>query len=376
MSDILYPKISKNDIKGSNIQWSETSISEDKCTFVFTIRNYSLLKKKFGEFIESPEFTMEHNKNIRWFLQMLPSGKYTGSQDDSKEDREKYLNCIALYLMPNFKTVLELKTSFSFSIVGKDKKNYFKRNITYDFYKDKKNIGWGIPNLISNETLNLNKENLLPNDTLTICCSIVAGINMDTFSKIIPNSELDDNVPVNKKFKPNSNVDNLEKMYLDSKYYDVTFVVGDKKIKAHKCLLAAVSPIFDQLLSNGKKLANKVINITDVSFEIMNELIKFIYTKKISNLQDIAHELIAAANNYLIEDLKNICEETLGKSVNLENVLEMYVIANDNNAETLKNLALNFITKNKKKLATKLEFQEMIESNPEFIKEIFMSEVN
>ena len=41
-----YPKVSKENIQGSKIQWSETSISEDKCTFLFTIRNFSLLNKK------------------------------------------------------------------------------------------------------------------------------------------------------------------------------------------------------------------------------------------------------------------------------------------------------------------------------------------
>ena len=65
----------------------------------------------------------------------------------------------------------------------------------------------------------------------------------------------------------------------------------------------------------------------------------------------------------------------MGKNINLENVLKMFAIAKDNNAEKLKNLALNFIIKNKKELVKKPKFQIMIESDREFLKEIFLSEV-
>ena len=108
----------------------------------------------------------------------------------------------------------------------------------------------------------------------------------------------------------------------------------------------------------------------------MNELVNFIYTKKINNLQETAHELLSAANKYSIIELKNICEKSIGENLNLENALKTFVVAEENNAQILKNLVLRLIGENKKKFNSKPEFQEMIETHPDFLKEILLAEVD
>ena len=62
----------------------------------------------------------------------------------------------------------------------------------------------------------------------------------------------------------------------------------------------------------------------DLSFEIVKEMLRFIYINKIENLHNIAHELIMAADKYGIEDLKSLCEKSLSDSVNIDNLGIVY----------------------------------------------------
>ena len=58
-----------------------------------------------------------------------------------------------------------------------------------------------------------------------------------------------------------------------------------------------------------KGLSVKSIEISDIAAEVIYEMLRFIYSKKINNLSDLAHELIVVANKYAIQNLINLCEE-------------------------------------------------------------------
>src|SRR5690606_1785927 len=79
---------------------------------------------------------------------------------------------------------------------------------------------------------------------------------------------------------------------------DVIFVVGKKKFALHKAILAARSPVFAAMFANDleKKKQNKV-NIPDISVEVFEELIRFIYTGDlVPSMEQFAFELFIAAD--------------------------------------------------------------------------------
>jgi len=65
---------------------------------------------------------------------------------------------------------------------------------------------------------------------------------------------------------------------------DVSLVVNNQKLNAHKIVLASNSDYFDRMFDSHfkERFQDKIeINITDVSFEILSTLVQFFYTSEI-----------------------------------------------------------------------------------------------
>lgn len=63
-------------------------------------------------------------------------------------------------------------------------------------------------------------------------------------------------------------------------------------------------------------------------FVIMKEFLRFIYTGgKIENLSAIANELAFAAEKYQLDELKELCFDTIIETLSTENVLQTLLAA-------------------------------------------------
>lgn len=71
----------------------------------------------------------------------------------------------------------------------------------------------------------------------------------------------------------------LSTLAFDDRRKDVTFVFqgSDTRIKAHKCILEAVSPVFERMFS-GSFVENEEVQITDITPEIFGQLIRYSWT--------------------------------------------------------------------------------------------------
>jgi len=65
---------------------------------------------------------------------------------------------------------------------------------------------------------------------------------------------------------------------------------------------------------------------------------------------NIAYDLLALADKYMLLRLKNICEEYLLKNISLKNVVEIVNLADKYNAIDLKNHSMRFLVDNKSKI--------------------------
>lgn len=126
---------------------------------------------------------------------------------------------------------------------------------------------------------------------------------------------------------------------------DVTIRCGEKKFKAHKMVLAAQSPVFRKTFEANLKerRSNDVIEISDISPSVVSDLLYYLYTGNVHNLNSLAKDLLNAANKYDIPRLFLICENELKAKIKASNVVEVLLLADVQGAVHLKTACLKFI---------------------------------
>ena len=136
--------------------------------------------------------------------------------------------------------------------------------------------------------------------------------------------------------------------FLDEmKYTDLTLEVNGNVFHCHKFMLAKKSDVFDAMFSHdfAETVSNKVI-ITDLDSEAVMEMLRFIYTGKVQNMEKVNKMVLAAADKYNIADLKESCEKSLCNGMTIDNVCNLLLLARDRVSNELKRRALEFISQN------------------------------
>ncbi|XP_065209110.1 speckle-type POZ protein-like [Planococcus citri] len=136
----------------------------------------------------------------------------------------------------------------------------------------------------------------------------------------------------------------LDRIRTDEDFIDVTISVDGKNYPAHKLILAARSSVFKAMFRNDmlESQKNNVI-IDDIKQETFEEMLRYIYTGEMRNLDEWAFELLPAADKYDLKELKNACEGILLSKLSADSVGKILVLADIHNAEELKANALRFI---------------------------------
>ena len=90
----------------------------------------------------------------------------------------------------------------------------------------------------------------------------------------------------------------------EKQFADVDVLVGQNKLRAHRFLLSARSPVLKTLLSN---TADSLT--IDASFDLstVEHFLKFLYTGTLS-ISANSKQLLALAEKYQVETLKEICQ--------------------------------------------------------------------
>ena len=137
----------------------------------------------------------------------------------------------------------------------------------------------------------------------------------------------------------------LEEMFEMMPLSDITFSIGGRKFTAHKNILSMRSPVFAAMFHHPTKeaLSNKV-NVDEIDPDVFQEVLRFIYTGKTQStaLNKMAPGLLAAADKYLLDDLKIQCETHLIRQMSAENCLELLSLTTHHPAEHLKKNAIEY----------------------------------
>ncbi|TRY82274.1 hypothetical protein DNTS_009376 [Danionella cerebrum] len=125
---------------------------------------------------------------------------------------------------------------------------------------------------------------------------------------------------------------------------DVVLVVEGKHIRAHRVVLAGASHFFNLMFTTSMMEAkNHEVELGGAEPEIIELLVEFIYTARISVNSNNVQSLLSAANQYQVEPVKKMCVEFLREQVDATNCLGISSLAECLNCPELKVAADDFI---------------------------------
>lgn len=121
-------------------------------------------------------------------------------------------------------------------------------------------------------------------------------------------------------------------LHLDENLSDFKFTVDGAEFPIHKNILAARSPVFCKMFTGDFTEKNgSEREILDVSKEVFAELIRFMYTGEIEDLEGNVNELLCIADRYEVLDLQKMCELKLMSKLNDDNAEDVFQLAHSHN---------------------------------------------
>ncbi len=146
------------------------------------------------------------------------------------------------------------------------------------------------------------------------------------------------------------------------------------EIRAHKCILAARSPVFKAMFNYKLKenLTNKLV-IEDCKPDVVRAMLKYIYTAYIpEDIKNIAIDLYIAAEKYFIESLKIKCREYLAENLSTESVIHTFILSELYNDSMLRKQSLKFISENIEKVTQNSDWNEFMVAYPQYFTNAFI----
>jgi len=154
----------------------------------------------------------------------------------------------------------------------------------------------------------------------------------------------------------------MKNAMLDIDQSDITFIIENKAIHAHKVILCQ-NEYFQAMFSGagGLKEAHlKEVPIHGVSYDVFKALLYYIYTWEMGDISpDIVVELFESANQFQIESLRHCCEAYLCNLLSKENVCQLFHLADIFKSLFLKEECFDFIVMNHWALCKMKDYLEM-----------------
>ncbi|CAN6305107.1 unnamed protein product [Urochloa humidicola] len=207
--------------------WDTAADSSDSGYHLMVVRGYSRTKDiPLGKCIKSQQFRVG---GYRWLIEYFPNG----FDDESIDWISMYLS-----LEEDRHAVKHVTLQFEFSFVDQVEKQEASRiraKQSCDISCDHTWDTWGYPFFVRRSVFEGSRH--LKNDSFTVRCDIVVTKDANT-NQCWPSTAVVVSPP------PTTIQQHLSSLLLSGESADVTFEVGGEKFMAHRCVLAARSPVF------------------------------------------------------------------------------------------------------------------------------------
>jgi len=146
---------------------------------------------------------------------------------------------------------------------------------------------------------------------------------------------------------PNTLSKDLHTLVNHNQYHDVTFMVEDKPLYAWRGILCARSDYFRAMFEklSWKESGETSITIKHIPYRTFYAVIVYIYTGEIDTpitVEDCLL-LLSAANKYILPRLKNLCEKMLVNELTVDNVCNIFRLADLHVSSFLHKACVQFI---------------------------------
>ncbi|XP_037451786.1 BTB/POZ and MATH domain-containing protein 1-like [Triticum dicoccoides] len=309
-----------------------------------------------GEWISSLSFTVGGH---RWRINYFPNGMRTEVAD--------YVS-LSLQLYKEVATAVKIKFEICFADEEEEAEQAVAlESASVSAFTSRK--CWEYDDFIRREDLENSKH--LKNNSFTVRCDIV----------VIHTYRSADNAVAYVSVPPCNVCQNLGKLFETKMGTDVVFEVGGETIPAHRCVLAACSPVFAAELfgqmKEGNAAAAGVVRVEDLEMEVFKALLRFAYTGSLSlqgmeNDHVTCQKLLVAADRYGMERLKLICEEWICECIDVDTVVTILALAERHHCEGPKKACFDFLADPAKLRGVMATggFQNLWESCPSLMMEL------
>ena len=315
--------------------------------------------------MESPTIfsDQQSEKKVEWKIQLYPKG-------DHGAENKNFIG-VFLYLHNNAQTGSKHSVTFKITLMNKTQTILAKatgnKAVKAEFDQVIKTLGH--PKLLDNCKIT---SKTLPGDELHVKCEVAYAVKHKSLTGSYPNS-------CSLLFASPSGSGSIShhlKHLMDSKMLsDVLIQVEDTKFDAHKCLLSARSSVFLAMFqSDFTETQTNTLKIEGIEPAVFKEVLRFIYTDEVEQLDELAVELLAAAERYMLNLLKSKCEAHLAEKISVENCDDLLLLADLYSAAGLKVMVLDFFRSRAAEVAKTASWQQlMLSANPHLLRDISMA---
>jgi hypothetical protein len=176
---------------------------------------------------------------------------------------------------------------------------------------------------------------------------------------------------------PSAFVCDMEALLNGAATADVTFVVDDTRIQAHRAILAARSEYFRAMLtsgfSEGQGIAHE-ISISDTTPEAFKALLRYLYTDELRFTDEHVLDVMRKARELSLERVYNhACRRVRGLSITVLNVAGWFVKADDYGLEDVLAATFGFLARNIRQVKTQArQSLQMLADKPHLLMEVMI----
>ncbi|KAM0849337.1 hypothetical protein ACQ4PT_053784 [Festuca glaucescens] len=296
-------------------------------THEFRIPNFSYVQRSHGpgQFIASSIFKVG---GYDWKIIVYPSGHLKEGPD--LQNPEEYI-FVYLHLETDPGTA-GVKVSKRFRIDEPSGKfPPIIRRTDFSFTNARKT--WGFPDFI---TVKSAKSRYMRHDgSLTIHCDI------DMTKEAYTTSTTTSARPII-AVPPSNIASHLEQLMVTEQGSDLTFLVEESEIHAHRLIIAVRSPF----LLEGVEPSTTLVRIDDMKATVLKAVIHFVYTDELPPVDDavVAGEILAAACRFDMKRMKALCRNLVAQLVTTDNALSTLELAWRHQWKDLKLYCTEFIS--------------------------------
>ncbi|XP_037448807.1 BTB/POZ and MATH domain-containing protein 1-like [Triticum dicoccoides] len=323
---------------------------------LLTIHGYSRTKDMpTGERVKSHPFIIGGH---RWRIDYYPGGV-----------RPEVADYVSLSLILEEDGPAPVKAQYDICLVTKEEEAEQAASMAsapVDEFAPRK--GWEYSKFV--RRVELESSKYLTNDSFTVRCDIV----------VVHGYRAAGGMAALVSVPPCDLRENLGRLLDTGMGADVVFEVGGETVAAHRCVLAACSPVFAAQLFGPMKEGNAahggVVCVEDMDAEVFKALLRFTYAGLLPETfkEDgvVCQHLLVAADRYGMGRLKLICEQKLCEYIDIGTAATILTLAEQHRCEGLKKACFDFLTAppNLRAVVATDGFQHLIASCPSLMVEL------